>query len=72
MTNDDGGSQESVGTRDDQIGKVFVVHCHGFLECLVCGELFTRTTAPAHAEVDCYPSIEFCLLEPAQGGKNVT
>jgi hypothetical protein len=56
----------------DQIGKVFVVRRYGVLECLVCGELFTRSSAPEHAEVDCYPSIEFCLLEPAQGGKNVT
>ena len=53
----------------DQIGKVFVVRSHGLRECLICGELFTRTTARAHAEVDCYPSIEFCLLEPTQGGK---
>lgn len=56
----------------DQIGKVFAVRRHGLLECLVCGELFTRTTAPAHAEVNCYPDVEFCLLEPTQGGKHVT
>jgi hypothetical protein len=56
----------------DQIGKVFLVRCHGLLECMVCGELFTRSTAPAHAEVNCYPAVEFCLLEPAQGGENVT
>jgi len=48
----------------DQIGKVFVVLCHGLLECLVCGEVFNRTTAPEHAEVDCRPAVEFCLLEP--------
>ena len=68
MKNNDGGSQESVGTRDDQIGKVFAVRHHGLLECLICGELFTRDTAPEHAEVDCYPYIDFCLLEPSQGG----
>jgi hypothetical protein len=56
----------------DQIGKVFAVRRHGLLECLVCGELFTRQTAAAHSEVDCFPSTEFCLLEPTQGGKNVT
>jgi len=53
----------------DLIGKVFHVRSHGLLECMVCGELFTRKTAPAHAVVECYPSIEFCLLESAQGGK---
>jgi len=39
----------------DQIGKVFLVRRHGLRECLVCGELFTRTTARAHGEVNCYP-----------------
>jgi len=39
----------------DQIGKVFVVRSHGLRQCLVCGELFTRTTARAHADVNCYP-----------------
>ena len=29
-----------------QIGKVFLVRRHGLRECLVCGELFTRATAP--------------------------
>lgn len=48
----------------DQIGKVFAVRSRGLLECLVCGELFTRSTAPEHAEVDCRPAVEFCLLEP--------
>jgi len=38
----------------DQIGKVFLVCSYGLLECLVCGELFTRCTAPEHSEVDCY------------------
>lgn len=51
-------------SQPDQIGKVFAVRRGGLLECLVCGELFTRSTAPEHAEVDCYPSVEFCLLEP--------
>ncbi len=45
----------------DQIGKVFVVRYHGLRECLVCGELFTRRTAPAHAEVNCF-RLELCLL----------
>ena len=55
----------------DQIGKVFVVRYHGLRECLVCGDLFDRRTAPAHAEVNCYPAVEFCLLVP-DGGKHVT
>jgi hypothetical protein len=39
----------------DLIGKVFVVRSHGLRECLVCGDLFTRCTAPAHAETNCSP-----------------
>jgi len=39
----------------DVIGKLFLVRPHGLRECLVCGELFTRTTARAHADVNCYP-----------------
>lgn len=58
--------------RPDVIGKVFLVRHHGLRECLVCGELFTRQTAPDHAEVNCHPLVEFCLMEPCQGGKNVT
>jgi hypothetical protein len=57
--------------RPDVIGKVFLVRHHGLRECLVCGELFTRCTAPAHAEANCYPAVEICLLEP-EGGKHVT
>jgi hypothetical protein len=56
---------------NDQIGKLFVVRSHGLRECLVCGELFARTSAPAHAGVNCYAAVEFRLLEP-HGGKNVT
>jgi hypothetical protein len=56
----------------DQIGKVFVVRSHGLRECLVCGELFSQITAPAHAGVNCFGAVEFCLLEPTQGGKYVT
>ena len=48
----------------DQIGKVFAVRRGGLLECLVCGETFSRETAREHAEVDCRPAVEFCLLEP--------
>ena len=51
----------------DQIGKLFVVRSHGLRECLVCGELFSQITAPAHAVVNCYQSVEFCLLEPERG-----
>ena len=54
----------------DQIGKVFVVRSHGLRECLVCGELFAQHTAPAHAGVNCYAAVEFCLLEPTQGGNH--
>lgn len=49
------------GNSADQIGKVFAVRSHGERECLVCGELFTRTMARAHAEVNCYPDIECCF-----------
>jgi hypothetical protein len=31
--------------------------------------LFTQQTARAHAQVNCYPLVEFCLLEP-HGGKH--
>jgi hypothetical protein len=48
----------------EQIGKVFAVRRGGLLECLVCGEMFSRENAREHAEVDCYPAVEFCLLEP--------
>ena len=69
----DGKTQRDAGSiHTDQISKVFVVRCHGLLECMVCGELFTRCTAPAHAEINCYPALEFCLLEPSKGGNNVT
>jgi hypothetical protein len=57
-------------SRTDQIGKLFVVRSHGLRECLVCGELFFQTTAPAHAVVNCYQSVEFCLMEP-EGEKHV-
>jgi DTW domain-containing protein YfiP len=49
----------------DVVGKVFVVRGHGLRECLVCGELFTRCTAPQHAEVDCHLSVEL-LLQPTE------
>jgi len=55
----------------DQIGKVFVVRGHGLRECLVCGEVFTRSTAPSHAETTCYPAVEFCLLT-SERGEHVT
>lgn len=48
------GEVSSAKGNADQIGKVFVVRCHRLRECLVCGELFTRTTARAHVEVICY------------------
>lgn len=50
----------------DVIGKLFIVRPPGLRECLVCGELFTRTTAPAHAEVNCYRSLEAPQHEPSQ------
>jgi len=49
-------SPQSEMSSRDQIGKVFLVR-HGFRECLICGELFTRTTARAHADVTCYPDM---------------
>jgi hypothetical protein len=50
----------------DIIGKLFIVRRHGLRECLVCGELFPRSTAPEHAIVDCYASLELLRLEPSQ------
>ena len=55
----------------DQVGKVFIVRRHGLRECLVCGELFIRSTAPEHAEVDCYPFLELSLAELSEGGEDV-
>jgi hypothetical protein len=72
MTADEKTQRDAGSIPTDHIGKVFLVLRHGLLECLVCGELFTRDTAPEHAEVDCYPSIEFCLLESPHGGNDVT
>lgn len=57
MSTKDGSRANST----DVIGKVFVARSHGLRQCLVCGELFTRTTARAHAEVNCYPAVEFCF-----------
>ena len=45
----------------DQIGKVFAVRRGGLLECLVCGETFSRETACEHADVDCF-RLELCLV----------
>ena len=53
----------------DVIGKVFVVRRHALRECLVCGEVLTRSTAPAHAETNCCPAVEVSLRA---GGKHVT
>jgi hypothetical protein len=68
MTADEKTQRDAGSIPTDQIGKVFAVLSQGLLECLICGEIFTRQTAAEHAEVDCYPSIEFCLLESSQGG----
>ena len=66
------GTKRDVGSASaDMIGKVFAVCSRGLRECLVCGELFTRTTARAHAEANCYPLVELCLME-REGGKHVT
>jgi len=56
----------------DQIGKVFAVLSHGLLRCLVCGEIFTRKTAREHADVNCYPLLELCLIESPKGENDVT
>jgi hypothetical protein len=34
--------------------------------------LLQSPSAPAHAEVNCYPLVKFCLMEPCQGGHDVT
>ena len=72
MTADEKTQRDAGSTCTDRIGKVFLVRHHGLRECFVCGELFTQQTAPDHAGVNCYPLVEFCLMEPCQGGKNVT
>jgi len=60
------------GEQDDQIGKVFFAVGRDVRQCLVCGELFTRTAAAKHAKVDCYPSVELSVVYPSTGGKDVT
>jgi hypothetical protein len=56
---------------DAQVIKAFAALPIGLLQCLVCGEICTQETASEHAEVDCKPPVEFCLLEPTHGGHNV-
>ena len=58
MTTDDRAKLDAGSVHTDQIGKVFVVRRHGLRECMVCGELFTRRTAPEHAIVDCRRGLE--------------
>jgi hypothetical protein len=71
VTTEDRTKRDAGSIHADRIGKVFVVRSHELRQCLVCGELFTRNTAHAHADVNCYPVIEFCLFEP-EGGNHVT
>ena len=61
MTTDERTKRDVGSITADQIGKVFVVGSHGLRQCLVCGELFTRTTARAHADVNCYLYMECCF-----------
>ena len=70
MTANEKTQRDAGSMRTDQIGKAFAVLPHGLLKCLLCGEIFTRTTAPEHSEVDCYPSVELLLVEP-KGGNDV-
>jgi hypothetical protein len=55
VTTDERTNRDVGSVNADQIGKVFLVRRHRLRQCLVCGELFTRTTARAHADVNCYP-----------------
>jgi hypothetical protein len=55
VTTDERTKRDVGSINADVIGKFFVVRDHGLRECLICGELFTRTTARAHADVKCYP-----------------
>ena len=57
--------------RPDVIRKAFAVLPAGLLQCLVCGNVFTAETAWEHAEADCHPFLELCLIEPPQGGNDV-
>jgi len=61
VTTDERTKRDVGSITADQIGKVFVVGSHGLRQCLVCGELFTRTTARAHADVNCYLYMECCF-----------
>jgi hypothetical protein len=72
MTADEKTRRDAGSTRTDQIAKVFVVVSQDVRRCLVCEKLFTRRAAAEHATVDCYPRFEPSLLEPSQGGRNVT
>jgi len=72
MTANEKTQRDAGSMRTDQIGKAFAVLPEGILECLVCGQRFTRKTAPEHAEVNCYPCFELLLLEPPQGEEDVT
>jgi hypothetical protein len=58
--------------RPDVIGKVFFAVGRDVRQCLVCGELFTRSAAAKHAEVDCNPFLELSVVYPSTGGKDVT
>jgi hypothetical protein len=53
---------------EPQVIKAFAALPVGLMQCLGCGEIFAQETAPDHAEVDCYPSIEFCLLDSSAAG----
>ena len=61
MIADEKTQRDAGSIHTDQIGKVFAVRRHGLLECLVCGETFSREAAREHAEVDCF-RLELCLV----------
>jgi len=58
------------GDSPDVIGKVFFAVGRDVRQCLVCGELFTRTAAAKHAEVDCYPFLELSVVYPSTRGNS--
>jgi hypothetical protein len=50
--------QIGVATRDESIGKVFIVITRNTRRCLVCDQLFTREESFEHSQLTCYPAVK--------------
>lgn len=57
MTAEEQARRETVSTRGDQIGKVFVVVGQDVRQCLICEGAFTRRASREHANVSCRPTV---------------